>query len=166
MGRKPTPTAVKKAKGNPGKRALPKNEPQLPLITAEDILKSLMDPAKQDQQRQNIILELSKIMQEMGTLDSAMIPIIELTADTLNQYILDKEIIRKLGFMVIVLNKKGILAQRINPAITDKNFQTRLLVKLYAELGLTPSARIRVQSMLKSNDPISDLIKRRTERRQ
>jgi len=140
-GTKPTPTALKLIKGNPGKRTINRDEPK-PESKAPPM------PAVLDSVGQEHWNYLVSELEKMGTLASSDMGVIAMAAcaysrwyhaeETLNRYIEKSDT----GYIDAVKTSSGILIQ--NAVVGISNAAAKALVKYCSELGLTPSSRTRV----------------------
>lgn len=132
-GRRPKPTAVKKLAGNPGKRPLPKNEPQPK--------RGL--PARPKHLTREAGVEFTRLAAELDQL--GLLAKIDLTSfviycETFATWIRAKRKIAKHGFTYKAAG--GIIRKRPEVSIMEQAART---VRQFAiEFGLTPSSRTRV----------------------
>lgn len=141
-GRKPKPTAQKKLAGNPGKRALPENEP-VPPIGLPEPPAHLDDVAKAEYFRVGRMLEAMKLV---TPLDGAMLAIY---AQNYSRWVDAENNVRELGFMVKSPN--GFPVQ--NPYLAVANRAMREMRGVLVEFGMSPSSRTRVRVL---EDPQED----------
>jgi len=147
-GRKPLPTAVTRLRGNPGKRPYNKNEPVLAPMDAafdtppEELSADLV--ASAEWQRLAPILRKSKVVTQgdRGALLSL--------CQQWSRYLEANRSVSTAG--MVVRSPSGYPMP--NPYIAIANRALSMCVKLWAELGLTPSSRSRVQTT--SEDPNAD----------
>lgn len=142
-GRKPIPTALKLVRGNPGKRALPKNEAKLAL--AEPTPPAfLCDDAKVEWGRVCSVLFSAGLMTEM---DRAAL------GAYCASYGRWAQAERALGAMaekdaanyaLMIRTKDGNAIQ--NPLVGVANKAKADMVRFAAEFGMTPAARSRVEA--------------------
>jgi len=136
-GRKPKPTEVKRLAGNPGKRPLNSREPELPApdpgepLPAElvgDVL------ALQEWARLEPMLRASKVLTagDRGSLVAL--------CQQWSRYLEATQQVAVLG--LVITSPSGY--PMTNPYIGIANKCLSMCVKLWTELGLTPSARSRV----------------------
>lgn len=146
IGRKPVPTALKVLRGNPGKRALPTDEPTPTAVseTAEPP-EWLDDAAKTEWRRIAPILARHGLLTELDT--DALIAYCE--AWTRWREATQK--IRQFG--MVIKSPVGFPMPSPYLSIANKAMQTMRL--LMTEFGMTPSARSRVKSspVTKAVDP-------------
>jgi P27 family predicted phage terminase small subunit len=136
-GRKPIPTALKLLRGNPGKRKLPKREPQpkrvIPSppghLSARAMLAWGSLSAQLDRSR--VLTELDGLALEQLVENYA--EILELRADVAAN-----------GRFQTVETKSGDKMERMRPAANLLADAERRFRAMMAEFGLTPSSRTRV----------------------
>ncbi len=135
-GRKPKPAALKVIQGNPGKRRI---EPD----AAIDATGPLGDPPDYLSER------AAEHWREVGaTLEAAGIAcevdrdVMALYCDAWARWREARELAEKMP--PVLKNAKGVITQ--NPVIGVANRAHDQVVKLMPELGLTPSARMRVKA--------------------
>lgn len=137
-GRKPTPTALKIVRGNPGKRALPKDEPQLPLAPAtSDAPPELADDtgALAEWRRLEPLLRSARVLTDGDR--AALVA----ACQQWSRYVEANTKVRLAG---LVVKAPKTDYPMMNPYLPIANRALNLCVKLWAELGLTPSSRTRV----------------------
>lgn len=147
-GPAPTPTALRILRGNPGKRPLPENEPQiLPkrLRPPRDLSKT----AKKEWNR--LVPELSALGL-IGEVDrTALIAYVEYW----DAWCTAMAHVKKTG-LVGIDSKKKI---KINPYFKVGNIAFQRVKEMLIEFGLTPAARARIgQFRLQDNDEEKDTI--------
>ena len=137
-GRKPKPTALNELAGNPGKRALNKDEPRPPALRVLPALpEHLGELARRKWE------ELSSQLYSIGVLT-------EIDLDALERYCMvyqrwreaEENVVKKGG--PILQTAAGNVIQ--NPYLSIANRCIEQLDKLAAEFGLTPSSRTRVKA--------------------
>lgn len=140
-GRPPKPTALKRVTGNPGKRPLNEDEPQLPegAPNCPDSLKGLA---------KTMWFEYVEILSKMGVLTEAdgkaLYQLCQLHADEQSW----QNAIKKYGRMV--RGASGDL--KVNPAARMLK-EVRAQIKAYlSEFGLTPAARSKVKVVPKKKE--------------
>lgn len=134
-GPAPEPTAVKRLKGNPGKRALNTLEP----------LPATGEPVQPDWLSDTAKLVWARLVEEMSTCPGlltivdggALAKLCSLEADWLE----NEEQLKQSGQLY-----KDPASGRVgkSPRLTIKQELTEQILILYRELGLTPSARTRL----------------------
>lgn len=159
-GRKPTPTHLKLVKGNPGKRALPANEPA-PVLMIPPVPPELCDDAKLEWGRVSVELHRLGLLAEIDRAALAAY------CQAYGRWISAERALRAQAG-----NKKtcgGLLARTSNgnviqnPLIGIANKAASDMVRYAAEFGMTPSARARVNGSEapKKNDPLAKFMQRR-----
>ena len=144
-GPAPTPTAMKKAKGNPGKRKLPENEVQFPCSVAPDF-PWLTDGAKQIYER--FVSASEKVPGLVQALDYHAIA---LAAHAYDEFVeLDKKV-QEQGF--ICVSEKGNEFQ--NPLVGARNKAFERYAKQAAKFGWTPADRVGL-NISSDSKPIAD----------
>lgn len=144
-GPAPLPTSLKILRGNPGKRSLPKNEPQ-PESKPPECPAHLDEQAREEWGRMVPILVGMRVLTEadymaLGTLCQAFSTMAK-AQDQLN----------KTG--ILFKTPSGFVQQ--SPLISIVNQNAELVMKLSREFGLTPSARTRIvrePEQQKADDP-------------
>ena len=144
-GRKPIPTAVKIANGNPGKRPLPENEPTPE--TGRPEAPEWLDPeARQEWDK------ITGELEAMGTLYKVDRAALVLYAVAMGRYERCTKLVSEHGEMTEAKNGTPIQ----NPYLAIANKAHEQASKLLVEFGLTPSSRTRVQATKKEEkaDPM------------
>lgn len=141
-GPAPTPTAIKLAKGNPGKRPINALEPK-PKTGEPPMPRDLSKPAKKEWKR------LAKMLLKLGVLTvsdgDALATLCE--AKTLWREALND--VRKNGILIQVTaaTRNGpVTIQKKNPAIAVMESQAKLVKSLLESFGCTPSSRTKVNA--------------------
>lgn len=133
-GRKAKPSAIKELNGNPGKRALNKNEPKpeqsIPAMPAH-----FAGETRKEWTRITKELHTLKIITRIDR--GALVAYCQAWGD----YVKACNKIKKQG--EVITSDKGGLYQ--NPWVAIKNRSMEQLVKISAEFGMTPSSRARVK---------------------
>lgn len=152
QGRKPSPTVLKLITGNPGKRALPANEPQLKAIRPK-APRHLSQSAKKQWQVVARQLADAKVLTALDTHALA------LYCEAYERYQQANEQIRKFG--VVVKAPSGFPVQSPFLAIANKALEQ--MTKLMTEFGMTPSSRTRVSTAGNADeDPMEAFLRSRT----
>ncbi|MFC0130611.1 phage terminase small subunit P27 family [Ralstonia solanacearum] len=149
-GRKPTPTALKIVRGNPGKRALPKDEPTPPAgADAPDWLSPLA--------AEHWPL-IAKGLEDARVLTVMDAPALALYCEAFVRWKHANEQLVKSG--MVVKAPSGYLIQSPYLSIANKAFDQ--MTKMLIEFGMTPSSRSRVTKVKldKDKNPFADLVKR------
>lgn len=145
-GRKPKPTALKQLEGNPGKRAVNKKEPK-PVSEIPSCPNHLQGIARQEWNR--IVKEL-KALGMITKLDRAALAI---CCTAYADYVKACNKLKKEG--EVIISEKGGMYQ--NPWVAIKKRSMDQIAKFYAEFGMTPSSRSRIQ--VDANTPEEELEK-------
>ena len=156
-GPKPTPTKVKKLKGNPGKRKTKTdNEP------SSGNFEIKRTPAHLSLIGKQAFKDLVKLVgpEGMKILDNADSMAIEILAETYSEWRELHEEVLKLGMTQEVKTKQGGVMIRQNPAVGMRADAARRLVAMMGEFGLTPSSRSKlIAGDPDAGDPLAELIK-------
>ena len=149
-GRKPTPTALKVLRGNPGRRPLNAREPK-PKTGLPPCPSSLKGSARLAWR------QMAKMLRDAGigtTLDrNAMI----LLVDAWETYVSATTTLRQSG--LLVKSPTGYPMQ--NPLLAVSNRAHEQIVRLLAEFGMTPASRTRVHVELPAApDPLEEFLSR------
>lgn len=135
MNTRHKPTALKILAGNPGKKPLPKNEPQpnpaLPLPP-----KNLSATQKKEWNK------TAAMLHRIGVLTEADTTGFELLMRTWLRWVEAEEHVKKHGLLIVGQN--GILQR--NPALKIADDSLKHLEKLLGEFGMTPASRARVKA--------------------
>ena len=132
-GRKPTPTAIKELEGNPGKRPLNGQEPQ-PRKKAPACPKWLEPEAKKEWRR------LAKQMEAIGVLTEVDMAAFASYCQAYARWKEAEEFITQHGS--IVKTPSGYWQQV--PQVSIAQTYNKIMTKLAAEFGLTPSSPSRI----------------------
>lgn len=146
-GRRPTPTALKLVKGNPGKRAINKKEPK-PAPGIPSPPSHLTDSGKVAWGRLTVLLD------RMGVLTEADTFALERLCDCYAEILELREEVEGAGRTYTTTSTQGETVIKANPAVpmladADRRFKSYLV-----EFGLTPAARTKVQ--IKDDDEEKD----------
>lgn len=145
-GRKPTPTAIKMLEGNPGKRALNKNEPK-PQKKAPRCPAWLEDEAKKEWKR------MGKILEQMGLLTDMDMAAFAGYCQAYARWKEAEEFLTQHGSIVRTPN--GYLQQV--PQVTIAQTNLKIVLRFCEQFGLTPSARSRIAADNAAADPEDDM---------
>lgn len=154
MGRRgppPTPTAIRKLRGNPGKRALNKAEPVPPPGPTDA-------PAWLDGKALAMWERISPILRQMRVLDTSDTDALALLCDAYADYLAARDFVKKHGRTYTVSIQKGEeldaesglmtpvweLRYRVRPEVIIKQEAWKRIRAMMQEFGMTPSARSRV----------------------
>src|SRR5438105_2313518 len=132
-GRKPTPTAFKVLHGNPGKRPLPKNEPQ-PRQGDVSCPDHLDEEAKAEWQR------VSPELERLGLLTVLDRAALAAYCECYSDWVRLREIVRKTG--EVLPNRGG--HPYPNPYAAALHRARKAMHAFASEFGLTPSSRTRI----------------------
>jgi P27 family predicted phage terminase small subunit len=131
-GRKPLPTHLKILEGNPGKRALNKNEPK-PAATKPRCPQWLPATARKAWR------ETVKELETMGLLARADTQALIVFCQAVAEHQAAGEEVNQLG---VTVDRDGIRVK--NPACQVQKDNASIIIRVAAEFGLTPSARSRI----------------------
>lgn len=151
-GRKPTPTALKEIKGNPGHRPLNKSEPELPVASVSAEPPGTMNAAARAVWHEHIAkLTVARVLTD-GDL-----PVFVAFCNYYAEYLKYEERVELDGpFMIVPKRDKdgkpipGAFYTEWHPARIMRDSAYSKYRELASDLGLTPSSRSRVQ---KDNSP-------------
>lgn len=136
-GRKPKPTELKRLEGNPGKRALPDDEPQ-PEIAIPDC------PAHLDAEAQAEWHRITAELQAVGTVARLYRGPLAVYCAAWSRWIAaEKQIVETGG--EIVKSPSGFPIQNPHRAIANK--AALQVQSLAAEFGMTPSSKSRIRAV-------------------
>lgn len=150
-----TPTALRKLRGNPGKRPLPKNEPK-PRVDAPEMPAGLSKAAQAHWKR---VVEEGVRLRLITTLDDSL----------LTSYIVEWDIVKTLGdetlkrgswITMTEFNRSGEeieTGQKRAPWCTALAQHQMLLRGLRADLGFSPTARTKVQTVEDDTGQMAEL---------
>ena len=144
-GRKPTPTALHVLRGNPGKRRRNPREPRPPALEALEAPAWLDPAAREEWQR------LAPLLGQLGVVTAT-------DADVLAAYceawVTWKQATLKLrqGGLIVTTGKGDRV---VSPYVKIAHHAMALCARLLVELGMTPSARARVQVRPEAQAPAS-----------
>lgn len=132
-GRKPKPTHLKVVAGNPGRRPLPANEPDVEIKIPEppEILEGL---ALEQWER------LSKEFYNLGVMSEIDRDALVIYCKLYGRWVEAENRLKTEGLTLV--NAKGVVVQ--SPYIGIVNRCVELMNKLLVEFGMTPSSRTRV----------------------
>lgn len=131
-GRPPKPTALKLITGNPGKRALPKHEPD------PDYLEDLSAPAHLPEGAKNFWNLIAPRLRKARLLTELDVSALEkLCIAEMNYRIVTERI--KEDFVL-----EGKNGDYSNPLVNQQSMYLKQIMMLYREFGKTPAARVRI----------------------
>jgi P27 family predicted phage terminase small subunit len=140
-----TPTQIRKAKGNPSKRAYNKREPKLPKGTPPM-------PAGLDKIGQEEWHRLVAIADEAEVLTVAERSILELASEAYSTWAAARVIVKNEGLTYETTNQNGDRTIKAHPAAAIASDAWRRYRAAVVELGFTPAARAKVSTV----DPNED----------
>ena len=140
-GRKPKPTHLKIAQGNPGKRKLNTAEPQPPAVE-----KAPPPPALLGQHGKREWRRLAPILLAMGVLSEADLTALLAYCKAYERWYDAEQHLRREG--TVLRGREGGRYQNPYLAVSNRAFDQ--MQKLGPEFGLTPSARSRIEAAQKS----------------
>ncbi len=179
-GPPPKPTKLKMLQGNPGKRALNKDEPDPPT----DQIKAPYWVTKKSRWAWN---RIAPVLKQMGVLTNADVHSLALLCDAYAEYIQARDIVESRGFtyesQVIKAHTKRVVAAteedeekegfdplalsiiiRPRPEVAIMSDAWRRIRQMMLEFGLTPSARSRLTvGEGEKADPFEEWMKRGSE---
>jgi P27 family predicted phage terminase small subunit len=161
-GRRPLPTAVKKLRGNPGKRKLnaaeptaPAGEPQMP--------PGLGKEAAAEWKR--IVPDLSAL----GVLSRIDGKALAAYCHAFDRWMQAEKEVKRYGIVVkepVLLQGEptGFVRHKKNPAVTVSETAMKLMKSFLIEFGMTPAARSRIRiEKPSSEDPQESYVRRKLE---
>lgn len=132
-GRKPTPTAIKKLNGNPGKRALNKAEPQYADL-------GLAPPEFLDEIAQKEWRRLIRLMAPVGSIKASDAAVLSAYCSAFSDFVRLAEMGRGKGFIAKAPNG----CPMVSPLFTALSKARTEMARLASALGLDPTSRTRV----------------------
>lgn len=155
-GRRPKPTDVKRAAGNPGGRALNENEVESAVIQEFEPPNHLSERAKEAWHR--IVEHYSHTKVIQITDEIALEQLCETYADVRTL----QEEITIVGMNIISTNRAGVQNIKRNPAVATLAAARKDLRQWLVEFGLTPSSRSKFNtdgSSKGDEDPLDEFLK-------
>lgn len=144
-GRKPTPTHLKLVTGNPGKRALPKNEPAIPALPPDAELPipvHLSDEAKVEWGR------IIGSLQAVGLVTTVDRGALAAYCQAWGRWVQAERALSAMAAQDAATSALMIMTESCNriqnPLVGTANRAMEIMLKAAAEFGMTPSARSRV----------------------
>jgi P27 family predicted phage terminase small subunit len=145
-GRRPLPTAVKKLRGNPGKRKLSKDEPA-PRVTDPVMPAGLSAVAQQEWK------DILPILREMKVLTEADGKALAAYCHNFSRWIQAEAEMERLGIMVEEpvlggpIENREIVGYKYkrNPCNSISNDAQKLMKSFLIEFGLTPASRAKLR---------------------
>ncbi|MDP9192280.1 MAG: phage terminase small subunit P27 family [Acidobacteriota bacterium] len=158
-GAKPIPTNLKLLRGNPGRRPLPENEPQVPEG-------EIVPPEWLSDEAIEIFRSYEVILKSMNVLTIADVDMLAVLAATQQEFVECNQDVQMRGRQVerTVMTKDGreIEVYEDNPAVKMGSDAGKRVKALMVEFGLSPSSRTRVKAQPKvEKDPLAELLARR-----
>jgi P27 family predicted phage terminase small subunit len=146
-GRKPKPTKLKVLQGNPGKRALPKNEPEPTGELGDAPFWLSAEAVEYWQYAVDTVNELEGVAKKPDEAAVAMF------AQAIADYREADDALADNGSNYQnVETKAGGVMTRIHPAVGVRRDAMAQIMKICGEFGLTPSARTKVRVDLGDKD--------------
>lgn len=156
-GRKATPTKLKVLRGNPGKRPLPKSEPQPPTVPADKVPKP---PSWLDGKAKHAWRHVAPLLADIRVLTRADRHALELLVDAYSEWRDCRAAVRKHGPVQTVRTKAGGEMVRQRPEVAMAANAWRRVMAALAEFGLTPASRTRVAGDVAETDPLEEFLRR------
>lgn len=155
MGRKATPTAIKKTMGNPSKRSLNEDEPEIVVAGWKDA----PDHVKKQEYAEEIWIRTLRILIDMGVISEG-------DMDALATYCIALAVHRDASLMLAdeqllyeSTTESGGIIMRKSPYIEIINQQARIAQSFAAEFGLTPASRSKVKvNGKKESSPLAEFM--------
>jgi P27 family predicted phage terminase small subunit len=142
-GRKPTPTHLKLVKGNPGRRPIRKDEPDVEA-------KPPAPPEHLSEKARRAWDVVSPLLERAGILATADAFALEMLCEAYGDYLDARDAIEEFGGNYYeTKNAAGGTMHRAHPAVAVMRDADRRIRGWLAEFGMTPSARTRVSAQLK-----------------
>ena len=151
-GRRPTPTALKLVKGNPGKRAINKKEPK-----PKRVIPSC--PAYLDDAGKVAWGRLCVLLDRMGVMTEADGPALERLCDCYSDILECRKLVERDGRTYVVKNNLGETLIKGNPAVNQLRAADAQFKSYLVEFGLTPAARTKVHADPDNGDKKDDPLK-------
>ena len=149
-GRKPQPTAIRRANGNPGKRAWNHAEP-VPPDDLPDCPPHLSAVAREEW------LRIAGTLHEMGVLTTVDRAALAAYCQCYGRWAEAEEKLK--GTPVMLKTPLGYVQQ--SPWLSVANKQLELMGRYMAELGITPASRSRVKALIedtRQDGPLQPII--------
>ena len=148
-GRRPTPTALKLVKGNPGKRAINKKEPK-PRAKAPTC------PAHLSVKAKAVWRKLCTLLGKMGVMTEADGLALERLCDCYADILACRELIERDGRTYTTIDQNSNTLIKNNPAVNQLRAADAQFKSYLVEFGLTPAARSKVTVELPDGDKKKD----------
>jgi P27 family predicted phage terminase small subunit len=150
-GRKPKPTAQKRAQGNPGKRRLNDAEPQ-PRAGAWTVPAHLPPVARAK------FCELAEMLGRTNVMTEADSDALAIYAECWVRYVALAKTVETQGPIIEAINSAGLPVNKLNPALTALHGEVERLRAIGSDFGLSPVARSRIAVSPGGPDPLRDLL--------
>ena len=138
-GRPRKPTAIRELEGNPGKRALPKNEPK-PRVALPGAPKSLSPVARDEWKR------VAEILYRVRVLTAADLAVLRGYCVNFAWAYEAEQAVTDTSVVVKALGHRGVPITKENPAFNAGQKAYKQMLEFARELGLTPASRSKIQS--------------------
>ena len=135
-GRKPIPTEIKRARGNPGRRPLNDCEPQVKPGVPRC-------PANLDEAARREWRRISKLLARYGVLTEMDASALATYCQVWSRWQYAEEQLRKYGPVILSPQNKFPIQ---SPYLAIANRSIEQLQKMLVEFGMTPSSRCRIQA--------------------
>lgn len=139
---RPTPTALKLARGNPGKRPINKLEPK---PSSADVLRS---PAGMNAQARKRWRQVARHLHDSGILTVLDTGALRLYCDAYARYLDASDIIEAEGLII-----ETEYTKKANPAVAILNQSADCMLKIMRDFGMTPSSRTGLEVLPPKNKP-------------
>ena len=136
------PTAIKKLRGNPGKRALPKDEPK-PALALPSPPKMLDVTARAEW------IRVARILHGVRVLTEADLAVLKFYCVAFSRACEAEALVDKEGVVITEMRGSGdnlYEYRRENPAVGVELKAQKQATEMARELGLTPASRTKIQS--------------------
>lgn len=158
-GPAPTPTPLKVLRGNPGKRAINKNEPKPKPVAPKP-------PSWLDQEAKKIWRKLAPKLESIGCLTEVDWPDFAALCSAIARFKVAQTVLKEKGLVMVIerYNKEGEVVgeyeqQRPEVSIVHKN--SELIAKLSAKFGLSPADRVSLSVQQETEDDLMEFLKSR-----
>lgn len=132
---RPVPTAIRQLRGNPGKRAYPKDEPKPPVHLPRP-------PRTLGPIGRRRWYRVGRVLERMRVMTDADLTALELLCLAYERMIAATEAARQEGLVIM-----GAKQPIVNPNVTIAQRAANEIRLLLGEFGLTPSSRTRVAAL-------------------
>ena len=141
MGRRPVPTALKKLRGNPGKRHLPKNDAQ-PRKGIPHCPQHIQGEGRREWRR--VVGELASC----GLMTYVDRAALAAYCQAWDRWVMAEDVLRSAG--VLIKTPTGMLVQ--SPMLAVANHAMNQMRAFLCEFGMTPAARTRIKAEFPEED--------------